>query len=174
MGSFSKNLALLALGFWLGAAVLFAAVVAPTVFNPEVASGLSRNMAAAITSAILRRVYLLTYVTVGIATFFLLVASFGDAKGARGPRRALILCFLVLGLNAVSDLWIVNHMNKIRVQMANAEDGNVANFKSEFDKWHKISTGVYGTAVVFGLVGALFLLPSVSAGKSQPKPKGKR
>ena len=165
MGSFSKNVALVALGFWMGCAILFVAVVAPTIFNADVASGLSRDMAASISSAILRRVYTITYIVVGIAAFFLLMASFAD-RGARGPRRALILCLLILGVNAFSHLWVVDKMNKIRVQMANVEQGSVPALKETFNKWHKASEVIYGTAVAFGLLASALLLPGGVAGKT--------
>jgi hypothetical protein len=166
MGSFSKNIALLAIGLWLGAVALFAAVVAPTLFNTDVAF-LSRDMAGAISGAILRRIYLLTYLCIGLAAFFLTVCSFGEAKGARGPRRALLLCLLLLGLNAANDIWIHGHISRLRLQMANMEPGQAHGLKKQFDTWHKTSVWIYSSSLACGTLAALFLLPSVAGGKSR-------
>lgn len=180
MGSFSKNVALLALGFWLGCVILFGAVVAPTIFSPDftpgaepehtgVLSGLSHDVAGAIIGTILRRIYLITYGAIGVAVFFLLMASFGEAKGAKGPRRALVLCLFVLAFNALNDYWITHKMSKIRLQMVNNSKETKQMLKKDFDSWHKVSTRVYGTAVVFGLMATGLLLPSMAAGKSKTK-----
>ncbi len=174
MGSFSKNAALLTLGFWLGCAIMFAAVVAPALFNPDVASGLSRPMAGAISGAILRRIYVITYACGGLAIFFLLIASFGELKGAKGPRRALIFCVLLIGLNALNDLWIHDRINKIRVSMANPDTGKAETLREEFDRWHQVSTWVYGCAVLFGALAAISLLPGAAAGKSGGKTQGSK
>ncbi len=171
MGSISKNVALLTLGFWLGCAVLFAAVVAPTLFNPDVASGLTRNMAGAISGAILRRVFFITYICGGVAIFFLFLASLGGAGNVKGARRALVLCILMLGLNAINDLWILDRLNKLKLQKTNATGTKVETLQKDFDYWHKISIGVYGSAVFFGAMAAIFLLPAGSGGKSRKPSK---
>ena len=170
MGSFSKNMALLLIGFWLGSAVLFAAVVAPTLFNPNVVSGLSPSMAGAISGAILRRIYLITYICIGTSTFFLIMASLGE-KDARGPRRALLLCILILGLNALSDLWILDRMNKVKLAKANAPFSEIGSLQKEFDRWHQISLWVYGGTILLGGLSAILLLPSVSGGRSKKSSK---
>jgi len=170
MGNFSKNIALLILGFWLGCAVLFAAVVAPTLFNPDVASGLTRSMAGAISGAILRRVFIITYICLGISLLFLLMASFGGVS--KGARRAFVLCILALGLNAINDLWILDRLNKIKLQKTNATETKVeTSLQKDFDYWHKISTGVYGGEVFFGALAAIFLLPTGSGSGSGGKPR---
>ncbi len=167
VGSFSKNVALLAIGFWLGCAVLFGAVVAPTLFNPDVASGLSSSMAGAITGAILRRIHLITYVSIGLATFFLLMCSFGEAKGARGPRWAVLLCLLVLALNAANAEWIHRHLNRIKVDLANAPKTEKAGFHREFMMWHKRSVWVYAATTACGALAAILLVPSVARGQGR-------
>lgn len=196
MPSFSKNVALFTLSFWLGGVVLFAVVIAPILFNTNIlgdsihsatgifsesrgsdlnygvlGGGLSHNMAGAISGAILRRIYLITYLCVGIATVFLLIASLGEAKGAKGPRRALILCFLILGLNALNDRWILDRINKVKLEMANSPDIQALSLRKQFGRWHQISMWVYSGATLCGFVGVLFLLPSVAGGKSKKSTK---
>ena len=182
MSSFSKNVALLLLGFWLGCSIFFVAVVAPTLFQKQeaheeephpgiVSGGLSTEMAGAISGSILRRIYLITYVAVGTATFFLLLASFGDAKWAKGPRRALVFCILVLGLNAANDLWIHDRINKIKLQMTNPDGSRKESFQQQFKQWHEASRWVYGAATLSGLLGAILLLPSVAGAKSKKSSK---
>lgn len=166
MGSFSRNLGLLALGAWLGIAVFFVADVAHTVFNPDVAAGLSKPMAASISGAILRRFYRDTYILVGIASFFLLLAWLRDAKGSSGPKRAFFLCLLVLVINAVSDFYIAARISKIYLDKTNARGDPVA-LEQQFRTWHRASEVVYGGAVIAGLLAAACLLPAGSA----PKPK---
>jgi len=167
VGSFSKNVALLAIGFWLGCTILFAAVVAPTLFNKDVTLGMSVSMQGAIIGAILRRIYFLSYICIGVASSFLLVSSLREGKGASGPRRAFILCVFVLGLNAANDLWVLDRINKVKVQMANG--GDQAHLHQEFENWHKASTAIYGCAVLFGSVAAALLLPSVSGRSRKSK-----
>lgn len=181
MGSFSKNVALFAIGFWLGCCVLFAVVVAPTVFYPdgknnEVHAGtatrsISKDVAGGITGKILKSVYLIGYISLGTATFFLLAASFGDPKISKGPRRALVLCVLALALNGASDWYISNKMNKIRIQQVNTDSSEVVALKKAFDQWHKASEIVYGGAVLCGLGAALFLLPAAHTSKAGGKSK---
>jgi hypothetical protein len=170
MGSFSKNVALLLLGFWLGCAIFLAFVVARgALFNPDVAIGLTPEMISSIIRAILRRTFLITYISIGISVLFLTMACLGEARGAKGPQRALMLCLIILSLNAVNDLWIMNQTNKVQLAMQNTLDTSKKDtLKLEFKKWHKISTSVFGTAVVLGTIAALCLLPSAAA------PKGKR
>jgi len=167
MSGFSKNVALLALGFWLGCAVWFTVAVAPTLTNPAVASGLSHSMADAISGAILRRIYLATYIGVGIAAFFLLIASFGEGKGAWGPRRALILCLLALGLNAMNDVLIHDWINKVKVEMANPKGNEMETLHRKLNQWHKASTWIYYGTMACGGLAAILLLPSGGRGKSR-------
>ncbi len=163
MGSFSKNLALLAIGFWLGCAILFSIVVAPTLFNQDVTLGLSDSMRGAIVGAILRRIYFITYICIGVGASFLLICVFREGKHASKPRWALILCALLLGLNFLSDRWVLPKINKLKIQMTNSDQPQV---HKEFQNWHKISTALFGSAIVCGAGAAAFLLPS-SSGRSK-------
>ncbi len=171
MGAFSKNAALLALGLWLGCAIFFGAVAAPTIFNPDVAGGVDRGVLGAISGAMLRRVYFITYITIGIATFFLLIASIGESKGAKGTRWALVLCLLVLGINAISDLWIANKLNKLKMGMTNSHSSEATALKMEFDSWHARATWIYQAAVLCGGLGAILLLPAGTAAKGKKSSK---
>lgn len=98
------------------------------------------------------------------------MASLGE-KGARGPRRALLLCILVLGLNALSDLWILDRINKVKLAKANAPASEIGSLQKEFDRWHQVSIWVYGGTVLLGGLSAIFLLPSVSGGRSKKNSK---
>ena len=168
MGSFSKNVALLVLGFWLGVVVLFAAVVAPTLFpkktvqseaeHMNVVSGLSKDVAGAIAGSILRKIYLITYGCSAVAGFFLFLAWFGESKGAAGPKRALVLTLILLGLNITNDLWLRDKMAKIKLAMANSPE--TPTLKVEFNRWHQVSMYVYGGTMLCGAIAAFCLLPS--------------
>jgi hypothetical protein len=169
MGSFSKNMALLALGFWIGCAYLFAGVIAPMLFDQSIEGplgGLNRDVAGSIVTAILPRIYKLTYVCVGIAVLFLFMACFSEAKGAKGPRRALILCILLLGLNAANHLWILDKVHHIKLAMVNPDGTKSSTLKKEFDQWHTISTWTYGAAGICGIIAAACLLPAAVPAKS--------
>jgi len=175
MNSFSKNTALLALGLWLGCAIFFPAVVVPTLFNLDGAEdnpggvvGLSRPMAGAINGHLLRKLYVITYVEISVAIFFLGVASFGQGGGI-WPRRALALCVLVLGLNALNDLWIHDRITKLQLGITNAPSGEAGALQKEFDLWHRASTGVYGGAVLVAGIAACCLIPADTGGRSAGK-----
>ena len=187
MGSFSKNIALLALGFWLGCCILSAVVVAPTVFYPNGKSSddvhaagttnsmISKEVAGSIMGKIFKRVYLIGYITLGTSIFFLLAASFGDPKIAKGPQRALVLCVLALGLNLASDWWISDQIYKVRSQIANADVSEGPRLKKTLDQWHEASKYVSGAAVLFGIGAAICLLPAAHGGGSKkPASKGKK
>jgi len=174
MGSFSKNMALLALGFWLGCTIFFAAIVTPMLFNQGMEGplgGINRDVAGAIVGALLPQIFTLTYACIGVALLFLIMASISDAKGSKGPRRALIFCILVMSLNAVNHLWILEKVHMIKLKMVNPDGTKATNLKKEFDQWHTASTGVYSGAVVCGLIGALCLLPAATPAKSAGKSK---
>lgn len=166
----------MAIAFWLGCSV-FAVVTAQNLFSQGLdgpIGGLNRELAGAIAGTMFRDVYRITYICIGVAALFLLITSFGEAKGSKGPKRALILCFLVLGLNAVSDLYILEKVHKIKLAMVNPDGARTATLKQEFDKWHTASTAVYGTAVIFGVLAAAFLLPTATGGKAPAKSKPKK
>ena len=167
MGGFYKNIALVALGFWLGCAILFVAVVAPVLFNPDVTSGLSREMAGAIAGAIIGRIYLITYICIGTSAFFILLALW--SMGFYGNKRLLytfILCLTVLGLNIASDLWIRPQLYKIRLEITNSTGSSTA-LQEKFKKWHTFSEWTYGAAVGCGLLGTILLIPSGWGGKTR-------
>jgi hypothetical protein len=167
MGSISKNIALLAIGFWLGCCVLFAAVVAPTLFNNDITQGLSREMAGAITGAILRRIYFISYICLGVSNFFLLAICFGEAKKVKGPRRALLFCIIALSLSAANQFLVTDQIQKAKVEMTNPGSNDVTVLKQKFDRWHQASTVVYSIAVGCGIIAAIFLLAPVATGKSR-------
>lgn len=172
MDGFSKKLALLLLGLWLGGAIFFAAVVAPALFDHNVAEGLSPAMRGAISGAILRQIYRLTYVVLGSALFFLLIAWMAESKGGKGARRAFFLCALALGLNAASHLWVLDRINKVKVRRENPGAAQAADIEREFQRWHRISKGVYAAAAACGALAAIFLLPA-AAGAGKPRKAAK-
>jgi len=159
-------MALLAIGFWIGCATFFL-LVTQILFNPDIVVGVSREIAGSISAAVLRRVFWITYLTGGTALFFLIVASF---SGGKWPRRALALCVLLLGLNALNDLWILDRLNKIKLQKTNS--GETPALKAQFELWHNISIGVYGAGMVMGGLAALCLLPAAGA-PGKPKKSSK-
>ena len=158
MAPLSRNLALLALAFWLGVSVLFSAVVAPTLFDPDVTSGLSRDMAGAINTAVLRRVYLITYICGGLSAFLLVVCFVLERGGSPAPKRAFVLCLLLLVCNAANDIWIHRHLSRIRLEMANSQAAHQGSLKARFDRWHKASVWVFSAGLGAGSLAILLLL----------------
>lgn len=164
MAPLSRNLALFTLAFWLGVAVLFSAVVAPTLFDPDVASGLSRDMAGAINTALLRRVYLITYICGGLAAFLLAVCWVLERGGSPSPKRAFGLCLLLLLGNVANDVGIHHRLSRIRVEMTNPTAHSLADLKASFDRWHKTSVWVFTASLAFGSLAILLLLPPGNSG----------
>lgn len=167
MAPLSRNLTLLALAFWLGASVLFSAVVAPTLFDPDVASGLSRDMAGAINTAVLRRVYLITYICSGLAAFFLVVCSVIERGGSPTPKRAFALCLLLLACNAANDVWIHHHLSRLRVEMANSPLSHRPSLEGDFRRWHRASVWIFTAGLGAGSLAILLLLPPGGGGGSR-------
>jgi hypothetical protein len=165
---FTKNAALFALSALLGCLFFFMLVVDPTLSNPNVTGdGLSFGMHGAISGAIMRRVYPITYGAGGVAAFFLLLASFGSAPSVRGCRRALILTVLLLGCNAANDLYITKRIHKARLQLSNPDQARPS--REEYRRWQQASTVAFASTAACCLLGVIFLLPAGSA----PKAKGK-
>ena len=164
MAPLSRNLALVTLAFWLGASVLFSAVVAPSLFDPDVSSGLSRDMAGAINTAVLRRVYLVTYVCAALAAFLLVVCSVLERGGSPAPKRAFALCLLLLACNAANDVGIHRHLSRTRVDMANSGPRRQAELKADFDRWHRASVWVFTGGLAAGSLALLLLLPPSGGG----------
>ncbi|MCC7519689.1 MAG: DUF4149 domain-containing protein [Verrucomicrobiae bacterium] len=159
MAPLSRNLALLCLAFWFGACLFFSAVVAPTLFDPDVASGLSRDMAGAINTAVLRRVYLITYICGGLSAFMLIVCWVLERGGSHAPKRAFFLCLLLLVGNAVNDVGIHRRLSRARVEMANCSPSRHAELKASFDRWHKGSVWIFTAGLAAGGLALLLLLP---------------
>jgi hypothetical protein len=172
MSSPSKNFALIGLSFWLGCMIFFWAVVAPTLFNPDVASGMGREVAGAVVGALLRRIYLLTYITMGLATLALIIAGLQEGKGVRSIRMALISSIAILALNGINDRGIHPKIHRIKLEIANAEDSKAKILQERFDQWHKASTWIYGASMICGLIAAGSLIPTHSG--SRPKRKSSR
>ncbi|MDD2709436.1 MAG: DUF4149 domain-containing protein [Verrucomicrobiae bacterium] len=150
-------MALLSLGVLLGCLSFSVFVVDPVLANPDVASGLSEQMRQAICGATQRRDFLIAYVAGGVAAFFLLLASF-NAKMGRGPRRALVLVILMLGLNAGNDLYVKDRLSHLQVRITNSD--HAGGFRDQLKRWRLISTVTFAATLSCCLLAALFLLPS--------------
>jgi hypothetical protein len=137
----------IALAGWLGAAVLFAAVVAPAAFS----AGATPQVAGAFVGRVLTAVHL-TGVLMGLA-----VAALGVLLG----RRSVAVLVLALGVSATmagSEWGVSPEIRRLQIEVR-APDAD-ASVRARFGRLHGISMTLFGASVLAGC--ALAVLHAVA------------
>ncbi len=153
MTRISKPVTLALLWLWAGAAIMFAAITAPTLFNPNVLD--DRELSGAIAGAILKRFFLAsTFVFVACALFSLL-GWLADPKTRRRTEFLFLLSLLLLGVNLFQDKVARMRMVELKLEMKNTTDKkHQTDLRNQFNDWHRISTTLYGGSLILALIGA--------------------
>lgn len=162
MTSFIKQLRLLLLGLWLGAAIFFGAAVAPALFNVLRGAGLANanELAGAVVTRLLG---FLNRGGVEIALFLLVTAFFVNRMRSRLAQAAEVLSIAIMAIMTGGSHWIISaRMLALRASMGTIDQVSPTDARRiEFDSLHRYSVMLMGVALLAGL-GA-FLIASWSS-----------
>jgi hypothetical protein len=155
--SFIRQIRLLLLGLWLGAAVFFGAAVAPALFNVLRAAGLAN--ANDLAGSIVTR--LLGFINRGgieIALFLLVTAFFVNRNRSRFAQVAEVISIAIMAIMTGVSNWIISaRMLQLRASMGAIDQVSPSDARRiEFDSLHRYSVMVMGVALVAGLIAFLF------------------
>jgi uncharacterized membrane protein len=150
MSNFLRFFQIFALGTWIGAIIFLSFVVAPGVF----ATLSNRDQAGSVVGLALGRLHHLGVIA---AVIYLL----GGVALARSPRAlvqpAAVLVIVMALLTAYSQHRVTSRMAGLRKQMVSVDATPRDNpLRVEFDRLHRVSVGLEGSVLLFGLA-ALFL-----------------
>ena len=169
MTSIIRQLRLLLLGLWLGAAIFFGAVVAPALFSVLRGAGLTN--ANELAGAIVTR--LLASINRGgfeIALFLLVTAFFVNRSRGRSLQVAEVISIVIMAIMTGVGHWVISaRMLALRASMGAIDQVTPTDARRvEFDSLHRYSVMVMAAALVAGLVA--FLIASRSnAGRTQTR-----
>jgi hypothetical protein len=153
MTSFVKQLRLLLLGMWLGAAIFFGAAVAPALFGVLRGAGLAN--ANELAGSVVTR--LLGFINRGgfeIALFLLVTGFFVHRHRGRFAQVAEVLSTAIMAIMTGVSHWIISaRMSALRASMGLIDQVPPADPRRvEFDSLHRYSVMAMGVAIVTALV----------------------
>src|SRR5216110_2382827 len=156
MTEFIRQLRLLLLGLWLGAAIFFGAAVAPALFNVLRGAGLAN--ANELAGAIVTR--LLASINRGgfeIALFLVITAFFVNRGRGRLAQIAEVISIVIMAIMTGVGHWVISaRMLALRTSMGVIDQVTPTDARRiEFDSLHRYSVMVMGVALVAGLVAFL-------------------
>jgi hypothetical protein len=154
--------ALVVLSAWLGAAVFFAAIVAPAAFRtlPEVA------MAGAVVRATLPAIF-----DTGVITG-LVVLWLGAGGRSAIDRMVRIVCGTGITVcGAVSQFVVVRRIDRLRLRLTTPIETLAPTDPSRvaFDHLHAASVGLLGAAIILAVVAIVWLTRSGLASAVSPE-----
>ena len=166
MTSIVRQLRLLLLGLWLGAAVFFGAAVAPALFGVLRAAGLvnADELAGSIVSRLLG---IINRGGLEIALFLFITAFFVNRNRGRLARWAEVISLAIMAImTGVSQFVISARMVELRRAMGTPIDqvSPIDPRRMAFASLHRYSVMVMGIAMFAGLVA--FILASRAAGRN--------
>lgn len=149
-----RQLRLLLLGLWLGAALFFGAAVAPALFNVLRGAGLgnANELAGSIVTRLLR---IINQGGFEIALFLLVTAFFVNRYRSRLARWAEVISLAIMAImTGVSHYVFSARMIALRQGMGAPIDqvSPVDPQRVTFDSLHRYSVIVMGAAMIAGLV----------------------
>jgi hypothetical protein len=166
MTSFIRQLRVLLLGLWLGAAIFFAAAVAPALFNVLRSAALVN--ANELAGSVVTR--LLAFINRGgfeIAFFLLVTALFVNRNRSRLAQVVEVISIGIMAIMTGVSNWIISaRMLALRASMGTIDQVSPTDPRRiEFDSLHRYSVRVMAVALVAGLI-AFFI---ASRGSGDPK-----
>ena len=164
MTQFIRQLRVLLLGLWLGAAVFFGAAVAPALFNVLRGAGLE-NANELAGSVVTRLLGFINRGGVEIALFLLVTAFFVNRNRSRLAQVAEVISIAIMAIMTGVSNWIISaRMLALRASMGTIDQVLPTDARRiEFDSLHRYSVRVMAVALVAGLI-AFFI-----ASRSQPE-----
>ena len=160
MISIIRQLRLLLLGLWLGAAVFFGAAVAPALFNVLRGAGLA-NANELAGSIVTRLLGIINQAGLEIALFLFVTAFFVNRNQSRLAQWAEVISIAIIAImTGVSKFVVSARMLELRRAMGAPIDqvSLVDPRRVAFDSLHRYSVIVMSVAMIAGLVA--FILAS--------------
>ena len=159
MTSFVKQLRLLLVGLWLGAAIFFGAAVAPALFNVLRGAGLE-NANELAGSIVTRLLAFINRSGFEIALFVFVTAFFVNRGRSRLAQVAEMISVAIMAIMTGVNHWIIAaRMAALRASLVSIDKIAPADGRRiEFDYLHRYSVAAMGLGIVAGLVA--FLLAS--------------
>ena len=166
--TFIRQLRLLLLGLWLGAAIFFGAAVAPALFGVLRDAGLTN--ANELAGSIVTR--LLGFINRGgieIALFLLVTAFFVNRNRSRFAQVAEVISIAIMAIMTGVSNWIISaRMLALRASMGTIDQVSPTDARRiEFDSLHRYSVRVMAVALVAGLVALVIASRSHAESKRQ-------
>jgi hypothetical protein len=148
-----KQIRLLLLGLWLGAAIFFGAAVAPALFGVLRGAGLA-NANELAGSVVTRLLAFINRGGVEIALFLLVTAFFVNRKRSRLAQLAEVISIAIMAIMTGVSHWIISaRMLALRASMGTIDQISPMDARRiEFDSLHRYSVMMMGVALVAGLV----------------------
>ncbi|MEE9229994.1 MAG: DUF4149 domain-containing protein [Acidobacteriota bacterium] len=152
-----RTVNLAAIGAWIGAMLLFGAVVAPVAFKVLP----NRELAGAVVSRVLQRLTVAGLVVAAAAGIFALVQGlYGSGSGAWITRVAVAVLALSLLLGSI---WVSARMEGLRAEMGGIEQVEDTHpLRLEFKRFHRLSVRLYMGTLLLALT--LFILETRARG----------
>lgn len=153
MTSFVRQIRLLLLGMWLGAAIVFGAAVAPALFGVLRNAGLAN--ANELAGSIVTR--LLAFINRGgfeIALFLIVTGLVVHRHRSRFAQVAEVISTAILAIMTGVSQWIISaRMSALRASMGLIDQVAPNDSRRiEFDSLHRYSVMAMGIAIIAGLV----------------------
>ena len=157
MTQFVRQLRLLLLGLWLGAAVFFGAAVAPALFNVLRAAGLE-NANELAGSVVTRLLDFINRGGVEVALFLFVTAFFVNRNRSRFAQVTEVISIAIMAIMTGVSNWVISaRMLALRASMGTIDQVSPTDARRiEFDSLRRYSVRVMAVALVAGLV-AFFL-----------------
>ena len=156
MIQFIRQLRLLLLGLWLGAAIFFGAVVAPALFSVLRGAGLvnANELAGLIVTRLLASI---NRGGLEIGLFLFVTAFFVNRNRRRLAQVGEMISIAILAIMTGVSNWIISaRMLALRASMGTIDQVTPTDARRiEFDSLHRYSTMIMGVALVAGLVAFL-------------------
>jgi len=154
-----NNIRLFLLGLWLGAAVLFSAVVAPTAFR--VLRGFNLPNAGEIAGTIVTQTLSVVNISGFILSLILIVLAFGLKRAhSRGRLTAQIVLLATMAITTALGEWVIAaRMRALRAAMVVPIDQVAASDPKRvaFATLHGYSVAALGVAIIAALLTCLLL-----------------
>jgi Domain of unknown function (DUF4149) len=156
MTSFIRQLRLLLLGLWLGAAIFFGAAVAPALFDVLRGAGLE-NANELAGSIVTRLLAFINRSGFEIGLFIFVTAFFVNRARSRLAQIAEMISVAIMAIMTGVNHWIIAaRMAALRGSMGSIDKIAPADARRlEFDYLHRYSVAAMGLAIVAGLVAFL-------------------
>ncbi len=153
MTAFIRQIRVLLLGLWLGAAMFFGAAVAPALFGVLRGAGLA-NANELAGSVVTRLLAFINQGGIEIALFLLVTAFFVNRHRGRLAQVVEVISVAIMAIMTGVSHWIISaRMLALRASMGTIDQVPPTDARRvEFDALHRYSVMIMGVALVAGFI----------------------